>query len=399
MTVMMRSSLRSSVPSRAICFGSLAALVWAAAPVAAQSVGPEPAAKAKPAKTLGKATAAAPAQTDDGARDPEKGKRAYDAGVTAYQAGRHDEAVNQLNVAVKAGGLAGPAMARALYYRGAAFHAKGMPGQAISDLTSALWFKGGLDDKERSEATRIRGDAYRAAGLDPQGNPGTLDTSPTVTATSGSNWTASQLTPNSASPQLSAVPTDSAASVPGGGTGIDLGTVMGSLFGGLSGGTKTVETSALPREAPATLPAATGTPQSPVSTVVNTNPEVLPWGAVAVPATPIEPTKPVVEAKPAAKPARQAAAAPPATAPKASTGGSFRIQVGTAKSQDEANALVAKVKSSPALAGAAVSVDPIAFGGTTFYRVRVGPYASSGETRTPCSALKANGLDCLVTAQ
>ncbi|MBX9926241.1 MAG: SPOR domain-containing protein [Hyphomicrobiaceae bacterium] len=371
----------------------MAALVWAAAPAAAQSVGPEPAAKARPAKTLGKATAAAPAQADDGARDPEKGKRAYDAGVSAYQVGRHDEAVNQLNVAVKAGGLAGPAMARALYYRGAAFHAKGMPGQAISDLTSALWFKGGLDDKERSEATRIRGDAYRAAGLDPQGNPGTLDTAPTVTATGASNWTASQLTSSSAAPQLSAVPTDSAASAPGGGTGIDLGTVMGSLFGGLSGGSKPVETSALPREAPATPP------QASVSTSATANPEVLPWGAVAVPATPIEPAKPVVESKPAAKPARQAAAGPPATAPKASAGGSFRIQVGTAKSQDEANALVAKVKNNPVLAGASVSVDPMAFGGSTFYRVRVGPYASAGETRAPCSALKANGLDCLVTAQ
>ena len=35
----------------------------------------------------------------------------------------------------------------------------------------------------------------------------------------------------------------------------------------------------------------------------------------------------------------------------------------------------------------------------TFYRVRLGPYASAGEPETLCNALRSDGFDCLVVTQ
>lgn len=411
--------LRPCAHSRILQFATgaglvLGAVLLGAGPGLAQTVADpgQASAKPKPAKSLGKATAAqSPAGADESAKDPEKGKRAYEAGVKAYEAGRNDEAVNQLNAAVKAGGLAGPAMAKALYYRGAAFHAKGKHGQAISDLTSALWFKGGLDDKERADATRIRGEAYVAAGLDPQGNAAsesaTAPGSVVAAAPTSGSWVAS---PSLSSPQLSAVPAE--APVASGG-GIDLGNVLGGLFGGLASGAKPIETAALPGEITAgPVDTASPSPATAATKDAGAGGEVLPWGAVAQPGrapnlrpvadgpsgTAGETAKPETKPEARAKPSRQAAAAVNA-APKTSAAGAYRIQVGTAKSQAEADALAEKARSNPTLGGAAVAVDTMAFGGTTFYRVRVGPYATAADTRAPCAALKSGGLDCLVVTQ
>ncbi len=381
------STVRCCVFSLVVGVGAIAAVL----PAWAQSSAPQ----AKPAKSAGKATPSA-VGSDATVKDPQKAQRSYEAGVQAYQAGRHDEALNQLNTAIKAGGLAGPSMARALYYRGASFHAKSMPGQAISDLTSALWFKGGLDDRERAEASRIRSEAYRAAGLDAQGNATVAAAPPTPANSSaistGGNWAATP-TATTPSPQLSAVPSDTQGQSAN--AGVDLGSILGDLFGGAS---KTIETAAVPRDSGTA--ASSPPPESAAVTATADGREILPWGAVAEPArgpitvapTATEGQKPAATGtgKPAAKPVRPAATA---------ADGKFRIQVGSAKSEAEANALAAKAKDNPALAGAAVSVDPMAFGGTTFYRVRVGPYASTADTRGPCAALKTSGLDCLVTAQ
>jgi hypothetical protein len=171
----METTLRATL--RTACLAGAMALLVAAAPsgvqvASAQTAGPAPTAKAAPKPAGDAARATGTGATAAGApRDPARAQRGYDAGVAAYKAGRHDEAIDQLNVAVRAGGLPSATLARALYYRGAAFQAKGKPGQAISDLTSALWFKGGLDATERADAQRIRAEAYTAAGLDPSGAP------------------------------------------------------------------------------------------------------------------------------------------------------------------------------------------------------------------------------------
>ena len=56
-------------------------------------------------------------------------------------------------------------MAKALYLRGVAYRQQGKPAQAISDLTSALWLKGGLADSDRADAIKQRTAAYGDAGL------------------------------------------------------------------------------------------------------------------------------------------------------------------------------------------------------------------------------------------
>jgi hypothetical protein len=59
-------------------------------------------------------------------------------------------------------------MAKALYYRGTAYRKQGKPAQAISDLTTAVWLKGGLSDSDRAQATEQRQLAYSEAGLGSQ---------------------------------------------------------------------------------------------------------------------------------------------------------------------------------------------------------------------------------------
>jgi cell division septation protein DedD len=98
------------------------------------------------------------------------------------------------------------------------------------------------------------------------------------------------------------------------------------------------------------------------------------------------------------------AAAPIATKKVAALGrpgGAFRIQVAAVKSRDEASAVISKIQAAGgSLASASSTVDETTFGAMgTFYRVRLGPYANAAAAKPDCDALKASGLDCLVTAK
>ena len=62
-------------------------------------------------------------------------------------------------------------MAKALLYRGIAYRQQKKPAQAIADLTSALWLKGGLAEADRSDALKQRTSAYQEAGLADSGGP------------------------------------------------------------------------------------------------------------------------------------------------------------------------------------------------------------------------------------
>jgi len=115
-------------------------------PLAAQS-------KPAPAKaTAKKAPAKAAAQS-------------YAAGVKAFDNGKVSSAVTSLSAALRQGGLPPKQMAKALFYRGSAYRKQKKPAQAISDLTSAIWIKGGLSDGDRLAATEQRKAAYKEAGL------------------------------------------------------------------------------------------------------------------------------------------------------------------------------------------------------------------------------------------
>lgn len=92
-------------------------------------------------------------------------QRAYAGGTKAFEAGDMAGAEQQLSVALSGGGLPNSQMARALYLRGAASRRLGKPAQAISDLTTAVWLKGGLSDADKAKANEERQFAYREAGL------------------------------------------------------------------------------------------------------------------------------------------------------------------------------------------------------------------------------------------
>lgn len=91
--------------------------------------------------------------------------KAYSAGTRAYETGRSADAVQTLSTALSAGGLQPSQMAKALYYRGMAQKKLGKPALAISDLTSAIWLKGGLSDTDRANAIQARQQAHKEAGL------------------------------------------------------------------------------------------------------------------------------------------------------------------------------------------------------------------------------------------
>ncbi len=312
------------------------------------------------------------------AKDPSVAARFYTEGVKAYQAGKQAEAVQSMAAALGAG-LASNLVPKALYYRGLAYAHLREPGLAISDLNSALYFKDGLDDAERAEARKQRSAAYHEAGLDEPAESGAR-----VVAGSGSGEPSSTAT----------VPNQS-------GFGDSFGNLFGGLFGGPSSPSPQSQPQAQPQAeppSPATTAALLDGPHKVITPAGQETAEVLPWAknGEATQST-AEPASP--SAAPAAPPDT---ALPPPVRPAANAAkpkkGKFRIQVASVPSRDEASSVISNLQSKgEPLASAPVSVDPQKFGPNTFYRVRLGPYATAADTKAPCDALKAAGLDCLVT--
>lgn len=128
-------------------------------------------------KKAGKSAKAAKEKSDgDAQRDPAATQRAYAAGLKAFEAGDMAGTEQNLSAALASGGLPNAQMARALYYRGTAYRKQGRPAQAISDLTTAVWLKGGLPEDLKKKATEERQLAYREAGLGD--NPPTIGAAP-----------------------------------------------------------------------------------------------------------------------------------------------------------------------------------------------------------------------------
>jgi tetratricopeptide (TPR) repeat protein len=224
--------------------GCAALLCIPLAAASAQDAGPVPAPKAASAKAKkpkAATGAAADAATPAAVKDPAAALAAYNSGVTSYQAGKFDPAIQAFNGAIQGGGLPSGTLAKALYYRGAAFQQQGKPGQAISDLTSALWLKGGLDDTERAAASKFRSAAYRDAGLTDDGqtatagriNEAAVNARVTETSSLGVSTGSIPSATSVAVPQLNAVPNEQAVTAPSTGLG-----GIGNLFGGLFSGVK-----------------------------------------------------------------------------------------------------------------------------------------------------------------
>jgi DedD protein len=158
-------------------------------------------------------------------------------------------------------------------------------------------------------------------------------------------------------------------------------------LGGGAGQSVRTPTTVTPALAPEPLPSA----PTPAATVA---------APVAEPAAPIETTPPPAEV--AAAPVEREPAPPPATAPavakptpppaSAPSGGGWAVQVGAFGSAATAAKLVRDLSG----AGYRAFVSPVARGGKTLHRVRVGPEADKVAAEQLAGRLKARGLPAAV---
>jgi hypothetical protein len=423
-------------------------------------------------------------------------KNNYESGVKQYQAGKYGPAVDNLSAALRGGGLASGDMARALYIRGLAYKKQSKPGLAISDLTSALWLKNGLNDSDRANATAERAEAYRQAGLG-DGNTGgesvavadpnagasaapapAVSAAPAAIAETKPSKKKGKKDEVAAAPPIPAPepvaeitrqPPDSEAAQDaararklaatpvdaGGLTSVASQTLTGNPAAAPLPPAAPVAPAAVETTAGAVTPAATPPPVAATAAPVTT-----PMAAPAAD-TPVLSAAPVDQAPAAAEPAtgsspigkffsnlfsgsstaqpapageqvttasttppaatsswndqtsvangaassgaaakgvKQAAAAAAPAEPSVK-GGKYKIHIAAVRSRQEAEAIAQKVQAenSAALKSRTASVDEAVIGSMgTFYRVRVGSFATADEPRGVCNALRSSGFDCLV---
>ncbi|HEY1244781.1 MAG TPA: SPOR domain-containing protein, partial [Hyphomicrobiaceae bacterium] len=206
--------------------------------------------------------------------------------------------------------------------------------QAVSDLTSALWLKGGLGGEERDAAIRERTAAYGDAGLADRG-----EAEAAAPKTSG-NW-------------------------------------LSGLFG------SSPEPPRQPRPAPP--PVVKAEPARPASALGG-------WAT-----TSRAQAEPAQVERPAAAPAPPPRAeAPHAQHRSARTEGRYQVQLAAVRTEAEAYALAAKAKREAPLASRESWIDHTVIGNMgAFYRVRFGPFASAQETQAACAKLQGSGFDCM----
>lgn len=352
-------------------------VVCASGLAVAQTVGP-PAGEGQQATAPGKRPARKAVAKADGeaARpSPEVADRLLESAHKALVAGKTETAMHQLTRIIGTSGLGTPVMARALYLRGLAFRKQGKPAQAISDLTSSIWLKGGLNDTDRADALQQRIAAYRDAGLS---DPGLAEPNHQAAAPAKAAHTAGVAAPV-AGPVMGAAP-DAPAPQPQ-----QSGGFFSSLFGGAS---SQGQAAAPPPPPPVTSAVA---PQT--GSAWSSQTEVAPatQGGKAAHA----------KAKHGAATASKGHAAPH-VAPGKAVGGHLKIQVASVKTREEAEALAARIRREhAALLGARqTEIDSAnigAFG--TLFRVRIGPFAAAEESRELCQRLKSTGLDCMVVTR
>jgi len=327
-------------------------------------------AKAPPADAADNADAKAPANKKK--QDPVEAQRVIDAAGKLLHAGKADQAIQSLSATLNAGNLPPPIMAKALYTRGVAYRQKSQPAQALSDLTSALWLKGGLNEADRADALKQRSGAYADAGLTEGGE--------SVTAS----------VPGAKERPLSPAKgwsTETSGPAPSSGGWLE------NLFGASAApsvppkAARPTETASIEKADP---PSAPG--ERPASRVRISKA----WSN----ATEVHADRAAAPSPADAAPSAAAPASAPSPAPKAA--GKYRVQLATVRSQAEARALAAKAKQqhASALAAREPEIDQAVLGNMgAFYRVRVGPYATLQETQAVCARLKGSGFDCMSVTQ
>jgi tetratricopeptide (TPR) repeat protein len=293
-------------------------------------------------------------------QDPVEAERAIDAALQQLEAGKSAEAAQALTRVLNGGGLPPAMMAKALLYRGIAYRQQKKPAQAIADLTSALWLKGGLGEADRGDALKQRAAAYQEAGLADSGG----SIAPAVPNTTRGARTASV---GGTSPEAapSAPPSSSGWSNP---------------FAGWFGGASPAPSSP-PQPGPSTTASIETPPQA--RAAPRSNPQ---------PGTKTSAWSSQTEVRGGSGSAGESPAA-------AKPEGRFRIQIGMLRTEAEAQALSARVKREHphALGARETEIDEAVVGNMgSFYRVRIGPFASAQEGQAACAKLKGAGIDCLL---
>lgn len=367
---------------RKVAFAMIVTLAFAG--MFAPAVESQTASRMAKAKAKAKAAAAGPADEAKAApkkkQDPVEAQRTIDAAAKLIQAGKVDQATQSLTAILNAGHLPPPIMAKALYTRGVAFRQKSQPAQAISDLTSALWLKGGLNETDRADALKQRSQAYADAGLSEAGTS-VASAQPAAKerpAAPAKGWSTE-----------TAAPAQTASG--------------GNWLENLFGASAAPAPPPAPKAAPPPAETASISKAEPPSTGerLATRPRVSKaWSSSTEvhAAAPDRPVAPVTAPKTAARVATPEHKAAAAASPVA---GKYRVQLATVRTQAEAQALATKAKREHAvLAASQPQIDQTVFGNMgSFYRVRFGPYATLQETQAVCARLKGSGFDCMSVTQ
>ena len=296
-------------------------------------------------------------------QDPVEAQRAIDGANKLLQSGKADQATQALTATLTGGNLPPAIMAKALYLRGVAYRQQGKPAQAISDLTSALWLKGGLADSDRADAIKQRTAAYGDAGLTETGEAVTAASAAKERQASTKGWGATT------SPDEG-----SSNSAPLGGNWFkDWFSGWQNNSSSQSEAPPKATTGSIQKEtAPSAAAPPPAAPPARVSTAWSSKTEVQPENAA------------LVEREPAPAAARFE--------------GKFRIQLAIVRTEGEARALAVKAKRelAGALAAREPEIDQAVLGNMgSFYRVRAGPYATMQETQAVCARIKGTGFDCM----
>ena len=390
-------------------FAAVAVLAAGTAPLSAMD-GPTPG-------QANSAPPAASAQKDDKAASTVQ--KMLDTGVTAYNAGKIDQAIRAFDTAIGNGSLSSQQMAKALYYRGLSYRKKNKPALAIPDLTSAIWLNGGLTSAEQQEAMASRVAAYRDAGVsdvpemartaglggDAFGGSGwqtDMSGSPTTTSAPASSPPPPPASAPVSAPQSAAYvparpppPTETTSSSgSSGGVGGFFNSIT-NMFGGSSSSSSAQPTTASV-EQPPPAPATSGWSQS--TEIVTASPPAQAPAQVPVPVQQPAPSEPF------ATQTQVSAVAPPVVerAPPAAATGNYHVQVAAVRSRSEAAALSVRLLSQHGteFGSRRPVVEETVIGSMgTFYRVSVGPYASEQEPQRLCGSLQTSGFDCLVISQ
>ncbi|MDX2288505.1 MAG: SPOR domain-containing protein [Hyphomicrobiaceae bacterium] len=309
------------------------------------------------------------------------GRNAVVAGIKSFEEGRADKAVTTLSAVIGKGGLSPQDLAKAFYFRGLAYRKQKQPALAIADLTSAIWLKDGLGEAERTAALEARSAAYRDAGLPDPGPPPGLPAPASAAAqppAGASAPTASPATQGSGNWLASSSADEQPAASNGPLSGV------GTFFSGLFNGGSAPATAASPSGSPPSAPLETASTGASSTTAVSA------WTSATD----------VVVAKPTEPRAGRQAAATRAPAPTpTAVKGKYQVQVAAVRSRAEAETLAGELAARHAgeIGSRSPTIDETVFGSMgTFYRVSVGPFASTGETEKACRAFKASGYDCLV---